>query len=178
MTRSSQGGSRVGKPAQPLSATCTVCKGTWPVTPEFAANARAAAADAGYETSDAQIVGRAMSEAAWLLYDTDENFVPTCPECVEATKVEKARRTCPAWCVTDHAAEKQVGDWSFCHVAPVGGEAIVVGRWDLCPIFVEVNTDMTSWSIPSDEAAKDAIAWLRELAAGALAAAEWLEAGR
>lgn len=79
---------------------------------------------------------------------------------------------CPGWCTTDHAVDRQYVDRGLCepthvwHYGPHFGKHIQVG------VFAEQPTAMLDDLRTDDGTAEE----LRQLAADALAAAEWLEA--
>lgn len=160
----------------PLTVTCTVCERSCPVTPEFATRQRAKAAADGDEITGEQIAWLAALESDWVLWDDtpDENEELTCPECVEATKAERAKRTCPPWCQTDHAAEEIAREWTFQHLAPPDSEMVNVGRWNAGPMYVEVVASSLR-EIKTDDDAEEVAEWLHQVADEVTLAAAWLE---
>lgn len=122
--------------------------------------------------------GNALSRPSaqgWVFFDSrGKSDEVGCPACSAAVKVERAAETCPPWCLTDHGAEHLNGEWTSHHVGPDFGP-VIVGRYDNGPLGVMVDTDYcVDLKTPGDVVG--AVADLRDFAAHALSAAEWLEA--
>lgn len=155
------------------SRTCDECGAEYRITAKAFRRERRLRPDATPDT----IFRIAADGQGWVFTDEWGQRVWVCPTCVGASKVGRAERTCPEWCVTDHAAENLMGEWNFGHRAPVDTGLIDVVRWNEGPIEVEVQ-GFETWALETPSEFDDVIAFLREHANDFRAAAEWLEAHR
>lgn len=157
------------------SATCDECGRTSRVQAEFAEHWLSSQSHilATPEETSAAMLRAAIVVANWVIRDEKDQDVRVCPSCVNDLRAERAKATCPPWCRTDHATEKVVGhEWAFNHCGPDFGP-VELYRWTDDPLFLTV-TAAGDIEIRTEDDRGQALTYLRDLSAGAAAAAEWL----
>lgn len=155
-----------------LTVTCDECGRTVTIPDSYIEMwyASSASKDFGVE----RLVLSCLRPEGWVLLDEAGRDVRVCPDCVERTKVDRARRECPTWCTTDHSAEEPTGEWTFFHVM----EGDIIGTYSPAEKIAVYAHQLEAEVSFDDIAGRAEIAKdLRELARNAITAAEWLEGG-